>query len=58
MCFNIDNKLAFIDSFQFLSSSLDSLVGNLGKEDFKCLSQDFDTDILGLVKQNGFYPYH
>ena len=35
MSFNINNKLIFIDSFQFLSSSLDSLVKNLVKGDFK-----------------------
>ena len=29
--FNINYKLAFIDSFLFLSSSLNSLVKNLGK---------------------------
>ena len=39
MKFNINNKLIFIDSFQVLSSSLDSLVQNLGKNDFKYLSQ-------------------
>ena len=33
--FSINNKLSFIDSFQFLSSSLESLVKNLGKDDFK-----------------------
>ena len=33
MSFNINKKLAFIDSFQFLSFSLDSLVKNLGKDD-------------------------
>ena len=33
MTFNISNKLVFIDSFQFLSSSLDSLLKNLGKDD-------------------------
>ena len=38
MIFTINNKLRFIDSFQFLSSSLNSLVKNLGKDDFKCLS--------------------
>ena len=31
---NINNKLVFIDSFQYLGSSLDSLVKNLGKNDF------------------------
>ena len=34
MSFTINNKLSFIDSFQFLSSSLDSLVKNLNKDDF------------------------
>ena len=34
MSFSIKNKLSFIDSFQFLSSSLDSLVKNLGKDNF------------------------
>ena len=32
MSFSINNKLSFIDSFQFLSSSLDSLVKNLSKD--------------------------
>ena len=57
MSFSINNNLSFIDSFQFLSSSLDSLVINLGKDDFKNLSQEFDNNVLGLVKQKGFYPY-
>ena len=56
--FSINNKLlSFIDSFQFLSSSLDSLVKNLGKDDFKYLNQKFDNNVLDLVKQKGFYPY-
>ena len=38
MSFTINNKLIFIGRFQFLSSSLDSLVKNLGKDDFKYLS--------------------
>ena len=57
MNFTVNNKLSFIDSFlQFLSSSLDSLVKNLSKEDFKYLSQEFDNNVLDLVKQKGFYP--
>ena len=51
MSFKINNKLIFIDTFQFLSSSLDSLVKNLGKDGFKYLSQEFDTGVLDLVKQ-------
>ena len=57
MSFSINSKLIFIDSFQFLSSSLDSLVKNLGKDDFRYLSQEFDNNALVLVKQKGFYPY-
>ena len=33
MSFSIYYKLSFIDSFQFLGSSLDSLVKNLSKDD-------------------------
>ena len=53
----MNNKLSFIDCFQFLSSALDSLVKNLSKDDFKYLSQKFDKNVLNLVKQLGFYPY-
>ena len=47
MSFSINNKVSFIDSFQFLSSSLDSLVKSLSKDD---LSQEFDSNALDLVK--------
>ena len=56
LSFTISKKINFIDSFQFLSSSLDSLVKNLNKYDFKYLSQQFD-NVLDLVKQKGFFPY-
>ena len=39
MSFTIDNKLRFVNGFQFLNSSFDSLVKNLGKNYFKYLSQ-------------------
>ena len=55
--FIINSKLGFIDSFQLLSSSLDSLVKNLAKHDFKDLSQEFDNNVLDLVMEKGFYPY-
>ena len=48
--FNINNKLDFI--FQFLSSSLDTLVNYLGKDHFKYLCQEFHGDILDLVNRN------
>ena len=39
MSFTINNMLSFIGRFQFLSSSLDILLKNLSKDDFKYLSQ-------------------
>ena len=54
---SINNKLCFIDSFQFPSSSLDSLIKDLGKDDFKYLSQEFDKNKLDLVKQKRLCPY-
>ena len=57
MSFPISDKLSFIGSFHFPCSSLDSLIKNLGKDYFKHLSQEFDDNILDLVKQKGFYLY-
>ena len=48
MSFSINKKLIFIDSFQFLSFSLDTLVKNLSNDDFKYLSQEFDNNVLDL----------
>ena len=56
MSFTINNKLSLIVSFQFLCSSLHSLVKNLNKDDFRYLNQEFD-NVLDLVKQKGFYLY-
>ena len=36
---------------------LDSSVKNLGKDDFKYSSQEFDNNVLDLVKEKGFYHY-
>ena len=58
MAFIINNNLVFIDSMQFMNSSLDALVKNLSDNDFKYLSQEFSGDLLGLIKQNGVYPYN
>ena len=44
MSFKINNKFIFIGSFEFLSSSLDGLVKYLSKNDFKYLSQEFDSN--------------
>ena len=43
--------------WQHPSSSLGSLVKNLSKSDSKYLRQEFDSNVLDLDKQKGFYPY-
>ena len=57
MAFTINRNLVFIDSMQFMNSSLDSLVKNLSHNDFKYLSEEFSSEFLKLVKQKGVYPY-
>ena len=57
MAFTINRNLVFIDSMQFMNSSLDSLVKNLSDNDFKCLSEEFSGEFLKLVNQKGVYPY-
>ena len=55
--FTINNKLRFVNSFQFLSLELNSWVKTLGKDDFKYLSQELDDNVLHLVSQKYFYSY-
>ena len=57
MAFRINRNLVFIDSMQFMNSSLHSLVKNLSDIHFKYLSEEFSGDFLRLVKQKGAYPY-
>ena len=57
MVFTVNKNLVFIDSMQFLNSSLDKLVKNLNDKDFKYLSEGFSDEKLKLVKQKGVYPY-
>ena len=52
MSFNINSKLIFIGSFQFLSYSFNSLVRNLSKDDFKYLNQEFHNKAVDLVKKD------
>ena len=57
MAFMLGKHLKFIDSFQFMSSSLDKLVSNLPKEDLKYTSEEFTGKELNLMSQKGVYPY-
>ena len=47
----------FIDSMQFMNSSLDKLVKNLSDEDFKYLIEEFGSKNLELLEQKGAHPY-
>ena len=47
----------FIDSMQFMNSSLDKLVKNLSDEDFKYLVEEFSSKNLELLKWKCAYPY-
>ena len=57
MAFTLGNQLTFIDSFQFMSSSLDKLVSNLPKDDLIYTSKAFKGKRLDLMSQKGVYPY-
>ena len=54
MAFMLGNHLTLIDSFQFMSSSLDKLVSNLPKEAFKYTSQVFKGKKLDLMSKKAF----
>ena len=53
----IKHKIRFIDSFKFMSTSLDSLVNNLPDGAFNNLERYYKGEKLSLVKRKGVYPY-
>ena len=57
MAFFLGKNLVFIDSMQFMNSSLDKLVKNLEDKDFKYLVGEFGSENLEILKQKGTYPY-
>ena len=50
-------KIVFKDSLKFMGSSLEALVKNLPKEDFKNILKYYTPEQAELIKQKGFYPY-
>ena len=57
MACTTNRKSNFIDSMQFMNSSLDVLVKSLFHNDFKYLLQEFSGKLLNLVKQRFVYSY-
>ena len=49
MTFTINKNLVFIDSMQFMNSSLDSLAKSLSDNNFKYFSEEFCGELLELV---------
>ena len=54
--FTIGN-LRFIDSFQFMTESLDKLSSNLKRENFAQTAMQFPADKLHLLPRMGVFPY-
>ena len=56
----IKNKyfdIIFKDTLKFLSASLDVLVSNTPKDNFKIIDKHYPPEQARLLKQKGFYPY-
>ena len=53
----IKHTLRFIDSFKCMNVSLDDLVKNLPKDDFKNLEREYKDEKFNLLTRKGVYPY-
>ena len=53
----VNRKIIFLDSLQFLKTSLDSLASNLEDADRKYLLSEFPTERQELLKNKEPYPY-
>ena len=52
----VKHEIRFLDSFKFMASSLESLVGNLGLEKLKETRKEFE-EKAELLSRKGIYPY-
>ena len=51
------HQIRFIDSFQFMATSLDNLVNILPKDVFNNVKRNYAEDKLSLLTRKGVYPY-
>ena len=54
---NIYSNLKFIDTNNFMQTSLEKLVKNMDKKDFRHTLKYFDGEKLNLMLRKGIYPY-
>ena len=57
LAFMLGKHLVFLDSLQFMSSSLDNLIKNLPDKAFHYTKNEFEKEQLNLMKRKGVYPY-
>ena len=57
LSFSLGKHLVFIDSTQFMASSLESLASFLPKEEFFLVGQRWQGEDINLVTQKGIFPY-
>ena len=57
MAIILNKNSVFIDSMQFMNSSLEKLVKNLSDIDFNYLTEEFSSKNSELLKQKDAYPY-
>ena len=57
MTFFLNENLVFIDSIQFMNSSIVKLVKNLSDDDFRYLTEQFSSKNLKLLKEKDAYFY-
>ena len=56
MAFILNKNLVFIESMQFMNSSLEKLVKNLSDVDFNYLTAEFGSRNIELLKQKDAFP--
>ena len=57
MAFMLGKHLTFLDSFQFMSSSLDKLASNLPTKEFIYTNKQYKDKQFDLMIRKGVYPY-
>ena len=53
----LHHQIRFIDSFKFMTTSLEKFVNNLSKDAFSNVKGYYAGDKLDLLTRKGIYPY-